>query len=309
MKIIIIIASLLLAVAAPVFGHVRWFVENEPPAIAWPVDSILFLLLAGSLFYVGALIGPFHRFDRFRAMPHWADWLIRGSLAITFLSSSSMGVWLAPNLSATPMLLDVQQVVGILLLANRRLGILALTIACGLAIFTSYFSLLIDYVFELVGVTLALAVWKQKPQLALFFLRTSLGLQLMTLAVHNKMINPALGIQFLLQHPYNFMDYFLSNFSDLHFVLAAGFAEFCFGLMFVLNKSVRVNGLIVCFFFSLTSVLMGLHELVGHLPIIMILIVLLVWGGGSSLPDLKRQLIMVWENMNRSAATLTKNIG
>ncbi len=280
MKKILLIVSFFFTL--PAYAHVRWFVEQEPPPIAWPVDAILFLLMAGALVYVGVLAGPMHRFDRFRSVPDWSETIIRYSLALSLVMSSYLGVWLAPNIPENAMLIHVQQVVGILMLANRRVGTGALFVLCIMSAFYVAMQLLVDYVFELLGVALALAAWKSNPRLGLMFLRYGLGLQLITLAVHNKFMNPALGMQFLVQHPFNFMQLVFENFTDLHFVLAAGFAEFCFGLMFLFNRSVRVNALIIGFFFMLTSIVMGIHELIGHLPILAVLIMLAVWGGGTT---------------------------
>lgn len=115
---------------------------------------------------------------------------------------------------------------------------------------------------------------------ALSLLRVGIGVQLLVLAVHNKLLNPELALAFINQNSfYNFMPLLgFERFCNLHFVLAAGIAEACFGIALIMNWSTRVIMIFVGGAFLTTSILTGLHELVGHLPFLGVTAVLLLVG-------------------------------
>jgi uncharacterized membrane protein YphA (DoxX/SURF4 family) len=70
-----------------------------------------------------------------------------------------------------------------------------------------------------------------------------------------------------------------SNFSNLHFVLAAGTFELLFGLLIAFGIATRYVTAVLSVFFLLTLFALGLTELVGHLPLIAIAVWLLHRGG------------------------------
>ena len=109
-------------------------------------------------------------------------------------------------------------------------------------------------------------------------LRIGLGLQLVVLAVHNKLYEPAATYFFLSEYPYyNFPQYLgWTEFTHLHFALAAGVFEAAFGIMLVLGLATRYVLLVVSFFFVSTGIISGFEEVMGHLPIFGVIAVLFV---------------------------------
>ena len=74
-----------------------------------------------------------------------------------------------------------------------------------------------------------------------------------------------------------------AEYNDLLFVFSAGLSELTFGILILLGIGTRFVILSVSCFFLLTSVLLGLHELVGHVPIVACCLVLFSLGGGESI--------------------------
>lgn len=116
----------------------------------------------------------------------------------------------------------------------------------------------------------------QGAEFGLVCLRVGLGLQLIILTIHDKLISPAYGLAFLIQYPHmNFLHYFGYPFSqDIYFVLCAGLAELCFGILLIFNIAARLALVLVVFFFTLSGVVLDISELIGHLPILVSAIIL-----------------------------------
>jgi len=283
------------ATPALAWGHVRWFVDSPSEAVSFPWGGLYLAIVAGGPLYCLALkylaatearyvAGAYRRF------PHWQrslkPWQLMSALVgLTFILNSINDVLLAPNLEfrSSDLLLNwAQLLTGIALILNisMRLGgtlILALLL---MLLFSHPLAIWVDYGFEFIGIGLCLILYRDR-QMALFYLRCGLGLQLMVLAVHNKWLNPQLGLEFLSHHPWNFMQMLgWTSFTDLAFVFSAGTTEFCFGLTLLLGWSSRLTTAIVSLFFLITAAVLGIHELIGHLPIIGAAIVLIVMGGG-----------------------------
>ncbi|WP_444912280.1 hypothetical protein [Microbulbifer sp. PAAF003] len=290
----------------PAWSHVRWFVQNDGNAVEFEWNWIYALVLLGGFLYcmVNRSLQSLETVAVHRVsnkFPNlWSDigrhkiWHITSALiGLTFVFNYFSGVLLAPNLefSATQSLVnEFQLVIGIVLILDvslRSSGYLIFALL--LSIMATYpFSIWIDYGFEFLGLSLAFILY-QKPGLGLLALRCGLGLQLMTLAVHNKWLNPHLGLEFLQHYHWNFMSNLgWHSFSDLTFVFSAGMAEFCFGLVILLGWSTRLATITVLSFFILTASILGVHELIGHLPILGAGILLVVFGGGSNLKDIRR---------------------
>lgn len=275
-------------------AHVRWFTEEQASTIAFTWQPIYFLILFGGALYC-LFCSAFNRTEtaiakRFPRIFHlWAaqlQWrLIAIMLGFTLLINCLTNVFLAPNLAAqglnsTANILQAIVAVGLITGLTPVIGGTLLLVFMAYAASITPLQQLIDYLPEFVAIALALILYKQ-TQLALAILRIGLGLQLIILAIHNKLLNPALGLAFLEQHPWNFMSLLkVEEFGDLEFVFAGGIAELCFGLMILFNWSTRFATLSITFFFTTTALLLGLHELVGHLPIMAAGIALISLGGG-----------------------------
>ncbi len=249
----------------------------------------------------------------------WVNSLLKFSVGIVLLANIIQGHFVAPNF-VLPELLQtraltyslVQALLILLLIINVSMFALALLVFSLLLFWFFPLSSAIDYAPEFIALALALFFtdsrrsdqvyqWKwwgdnysiSSPNLGLLILQFGLGLQLIILTFHDKFLAPGYGIAFLQQYPaFNFPHYFgMRSFTDIHFVFAAGMAELCFGLLLVCNLAPRLAQALVLLVFTLTGVVLGPEELVGHAPIIAAATVLLFNPGGSlSLPVADREL-------------------
>ncbi|MFQ5622605.1 MAG: hypothetical protein ACE5FS_04330, partial [Paracoccaceae bacterium] len=129
------------------------------------------------------------------------------------------------------------------------------------------------------GSSVPSARWTRRARehLAVVVLRSALGLQLAEEAIHNKLMNPDLGLKFLEDNSYyNFMQLLgFSEFSNLHFVFAAALAEITLAMLLIFGIATRFIVIILTGIFLITFALSGLHDLLGHLPIMAVLLLLL----------------------------------
>ena len=113
------------------------------------------------------------------------------------------------------------------------------------------------------------------------WLRVMLGAQLVVLAAHDKLLNPGISLAFVDMYPFvNFPALLGFDFTNLDFVFAAGLAETAFGIALMFNLASRAVSLAMFALFTITGVLFGLSEMLGHLPIIAILAAIFVQGSG-----------------------------
>jgi len=114
---------------------------------------------------------------------------------------------------------------------------------------------------------------------AVTVLRVLTGLSIVVVAFTEKLWNPAMGLAFLAEHPFNFFPALgLSAIGDPEFLFIAGVVELTFGLLLMSGVFVRLIILALWLPFNLTLPLLGWSELVGHLPIYGIMGLLLIWG-------------------------------
>jgi hypothetical protein len=299
------IAVLLSALSTSVHAHVKWFVANEGlfANSKFTLDAISLWVVLGAVgFLVVASWAEFNATGRFKRLLY-RPWLhnnymyrlIQGSVLILLLGNIIQGHFIAPNIpvphhSQTEPL--VQALLIILLVYSGALFSLATLFLCGALIYIYGFDIAIDYVFELAAIALAVGLCcephlfikkfapsqEQRFNYALTALRFGLGLQLCILTIHDKLLHPGLALQFLAEYPYfNFMRLAgLDFFSDIYFVLGAGLAEFCFGILLITNIAQRLASSCICFFFLLSGLVLGPAELLGHIPIFTAAIILLV---------------------------------
>ena len=290
----------------PASAHVRWFVQDTGRRASFPLDGLANVIVLGAvLFCIACYL--YHKKVTSRP-PYWLTlpwthsvkwWLLSASFAFMLLFCLTHGQFMAPNLPTDilddPAILVYLQGITVFFCLNlislqlAGLGLLALTFFA-LAVYP--LPVMIDYVFEFSGASLALILTGLQSdkfslriismprhnleQWAVFALRTGIGLQLMELSIHNKLLNPALGLAFLQEYHFNFMHAAgLQNFTDIYFVLMAGVAEFSFGLLIFFGIAVRLVTLITSLFFVTTMFVIGFHELAGHLPIFVFVLILL----------------------------------
>ena len=260
---------------------------------------------------VGKLLGsPIH-------LPGHLEWrLVSLLLGFMMLMNSHHGMLLAPNLPTSggftfQAAIIVQFVVGLLFISQLSFVLSAIGTLC-LAFITVIITpadIMIDYVFEFAGVIIAFyligpsmsridqllwpAASPRNKQLATAVLAMTLGLQLAELAIHNKLMNPGLALMFIDDNGYlNFMRMLgLTSFKNMYFVFAGGIAELTLGLLLVLGVAVRFVSIGIGAIFTLTAVIFGVHELIGHIPIMAIVLLIALRGSDASLIPLLRTIL------------------
>jgi hypothetical protein len=243
--------------------------------------------------------------------------MIASMAGVMLIGNALMGIYLAPNLdlpseSLVPIGAAAQILVGVLLLFQITFSICGALILVVALLTTALVppELLLDYVFEFVALGVALvligpayckldrALFNKigvNPQRFLHIplpaLRIGVGLTLIVLALHNKLLNPALTLAFLAEFNFNFMGMMgIAAFDDLHFAFAAGVGELTFGLLILFNMATRFVVACLSVFFVITMILLMPVELVGHLPLVAIAVMMVLRGGGAPLshPEPKR---------------------
>ena len=251
--------------------------------------------------------------------PFYIEWrLISILLGLMMLMNSHHGILLAPNLPTSgeftfQAALILQFVVGLLFISQlsfvlSAIGTFCLTVI--VAIITPP-SVMIDYVFEFAGIIIAFyligpsmcrldrilwpAASPRNNEIAVAVLTLSLGLQLAELAIHNKLMNPGLALIFIDDNGFlNFMRIFgLENFKNIYFVFAAGIAELTLGILLVLGIATRLVALGIGIIFSITAIIFGLHELLGHIPIMAVVLLIVLHGKGMGFLALLRANLWV----------------
>lgn len=315
---VLMIGACLAAICQPAYSHLRWFVEDSSSGanatFSFDIYTVGILVGAG-IFLALALLVDAHPRARALARRMRLANVVTGESAwrtiavlsgVMLLANAASDAFLAPNLVLDPPLIMLgriaQIVLGVLLISQLTFVVCGVVAIVAFLLGATQFPpmLMLDYVFEFAALGLGLifigpsinkldraivgrftANHESLRALAVPTLRIGLGLALMVLAVHNKFLNPNLGLAFQEEHAFNFMPWLgFEGFSNLHFVLAAGVAEFMFGLMLVTGVATRFISLSVGAFFLTTLIILGPIELVGHAPIIGIIMLLIIEGDG-----------------------------
>ncbi|WP_299019803.1 hypothetical protein [uncultured Photobacterium sp.] len=292
-------------------AHVRWFIaDGTNPDITLPYDTISLAIAIGTLTlfmfataisYIPILPNKFKAgltqpiVSAYPWMWYTLILVINCYLAVNLL----LGEFLAPNLYLSPQVaifgVLIQTAAIVLMAISVSLTGAAIVItSLGLFLFFPFF-IALDYVFEFLFVGLALifigpslnnndskfclslrqhkAAWRK---IAVHLVRIGLGLQLLELGIHNKLMLPGMALAFIDQNDYyNFFPLLnLVQISNLHFVFFVGISEIILGLLLITNLANRIIYGLLLTIFIITFVLSGLEELVGHMPIFTILVIL-----------------------------------
>jgi len=308
----------LLCFSQPSYAHVRWFIaDGTNPDVSLPFDTIALgiTLTTLSLFALAAL------FTRVPILPHplkvglthpvvtshpWLWYFLVLILNCYLAVNLLQGEFLAPNLYLSPqfalygVFIQATAIV-IMAISVSFTGVAIVLTSIALLLFFPFF-IALDYVFEFLFVGLSLIFigpslnrndyslcksWgKNKDQwrrIAVHLIRIGLGLQLLELGIHNKLMLPGMALAFIDQNDYyNFFPLLnLPQISNLHFVLFVGISETIIGLLLIANLANRIIYALLLAIFTTTFLLSGLEELVGHMPIFTILFILFLEGGSS----------------------------
>jgi len=200
------------------------------------------------------------------------------------------------------LMLYAQGIAGALLVVGFGLGAgaallvmvwICLTVTMGVADALSSLHLLGLAVFVLLSRSGRTA---QGLSIALWLVRVTLGISLITAALTEKLLDPRAALVFLQRYPgVNFMQDVGCDYSNRLFALSAGACEVIFGALLLCGWMTRATaaGLLTLLLLSnVYFVVAGcpheaLVEAVGHLPIIGALAVTLILGRGCSLTQLR----------------------
>lgn len=309
-------AVLLLPLSAS--AHVKWFVREdgehpmavshfslgEPAVLIW--IGVILAAVAMALLLDRFLPGPPEKLGRFacerrRQILHLFQVLVGLALLLTAVK----GAILAPHLEeagAVGLLLRfVEGGVGVLFIANKGVrpgaALMVALFAASTALFGFVSSL--EY-FNFLGIALFLFLVSSPAgslddrlhPYALPLLRIHTGIALGVLAWTEKLIDPNLAVRFLEKNQVNFMKALgIDLFSDRLFVLCAGCTELLFSIIFALGLITRINTLALAgflvasnlFFFIVGKTEEAFLELTGHLPLLAIAAILILYGGGTRL--------------------------
>lgn len=112
-------------------------------------------------------------------------------------------------------------------------------------------------------------------------LRILTGLSFVILGFMYKIYEPQYAVEFLKIHPINFMPALgFVNFDNDMFVLAAGLTEMLAGVLLIFGLLPRFVGGLLIALFTITLLMFGIYELLGHLPLYAAAIAFLLQGGG-----------------------------
>jgi uncharacterized membrane protein YphA (DoxX/SURF4 family) len=295
-------------------AHETWFVRTGHHAGEhFSMDVTNGFVLAGAaVLALSALV--LHRATPCRALeamlargerwlPTLTRWRIVAVLAgIMLMANSLSGQFLAPDFvlpgdRLVALGAAVQLVIGLLLVSLLSLpvaGVLISAVAIPMAAVYAPRGFLVDYLVEYLALAAAFLFagldssrgdrraprWMKRKSAALAALavpviRVGLGLTLILLSIHHKLIDPDLALTFLDTYDFNFMRHLgFTAFTNLHFVFAAGVMEITFGCLLLAGVATRfvAGGLAV--FLLTTLILLGPVELVGHLPLIAVTLLL-----------------------------------
>lgn len=280
-----------------IFAHVRWFVDGTPA-------SDIAGLTASEYFFIGIavlaavlglyLFGQSEKYKtfskwtdkKFRRLAPWVPTLTRMSVGLLLVVSAWSGYFLAPNITVSGDTFEylswISAGIGLLLISGIfvRLSAAAL-VAVYLFSFTQIESILLLEHVEYLGLAVYLIICGGgllTPKIfeehafdelqyykgyALPALRIGAGLSLATLALSEKLLNLPLAQAFLDHYDWNFMSSMQT--SDRTFIIVAGTIELIIGVALIFNVTSRLITLAVLGLFTLTALLLGLNEVVGHL--------------------------------------------
>lgn len=283
-----ILRYLMRAIALPAHAHVKWFVEEdvitqssvarysitEPSVLLWCGIVLAFLITA----YV------IQRFVHIR-FPKWTQWthvkrpliidIAIRILGLWLILTSIQGIVIAPHTHNT-WLVIIQACLGILLIT----GLLRRPAAICLVLFwiASMVFFGIDFLdaFYLIGI--AVLTWSPERPRSLYIVSATLGAALVMTAFNEKLLRPDLAVEFLRIHSWNFMPMLGIPYTDRLFILSAGVMEVIFGLLLMLGWVTRLTILGIAPILLLTATLLGPKEVLGHLPIFVIAVLLLIYG-------------------------------
>jgi len=257
-------------------AHVKWFVNatetesihvdhfhfTEPAVLVWCLIIIGFIALAWYL-------NRYERqwFQHLRLPYYWQ--IFSSIIGLSLLLAAAYGTLLTPEYHSADTvsmgLLYLEYITAVLWCSTLLPGIASLTLVLLYSgmVWRYGWDNMADHVFWL-GVALY-PWWKVTG------LRIMAGASLVIVACHEKLLNPALSTAFLAGHHWNFMQQLgLDWFDDRLFVLSAGMVELLIGVLLMLGWCQRTTAVVLAGFMTITAIILGPSEVIGHLPFVAI---------------------------------------
>ena len=307
------------AVATPAAAHEAWFVEHpdryplDPSALLSPltVAGALVALVVAVLWRAAAARLPSPELVALRPLARLVPWvprLLGVHLGVSLLALTLTGAVLDPSVQAPAgaagaAVLLPQVAVGVLLVLGIAVRPAALAVVAAgpvLVVLHGPRSLLLCAV--LVGIALFLAIVPPQRSRggradlclsclrpAVLLLRVGAAVSLISLAVVEKLANPAMGVAMLEQQPVLNLLAPVGVTAE-QFVVLAGCVELLFGLLVLSGAAPQVVGLVAAVPFTASLALFGTTELVGHLPVYGVLLAFVVLGSSPATADALRRL-------------------
>ncbi len=281
----------ILSIPAIALAHAKWLVEESeeiiegkhgtidfyswqsPEVLAWCAIGLIVIIAA---LFIDAHSRPIRTLEVFVATHR--NIINRVAQAVLGIFLVSVGLFwnvvIMPSIEVNDPVLVVlkvaQIVIGILLILNLfpRIATACLLILCALVTLPHGLEAVLEnailfslaaYFFIIHSSTKSIPAFLKIY--ALDIVRIGTGISLITLAFTEKLLYPEWSLQFLAEHPWNFMMPLFPWFSDNLFVLSTGFAEMLFGIVFILGYVPRITTIFISLFFmaSVTAMLIQSH--------------------------------------------------
>jgi hypothetical protein len=304
------------AVPDLILAHALWFTDGEPPYDwAFAFETLSLAALFGAI--VGAIV--WRAVARFFPRPElsllsflgrlgpWIPRLLAVHAGVSLLAQASRSEFLVPALELPPVWWGIalgilEGIVGVWLISGWKVRPAAwLLVAAGPLGMLGYGIVPIVERADLLGIGLFLALLPpddsrpggriqidpEQIRVALFGLRTLVGVALIVLAYTEKLARPELSLEFLDRYPaFNILQGLGGlvgvEVSDLVFIQFAAGVEILFGLLLISGALPQLTVIAAGIPFNATLFFLGATELIGHLPIYGAMLALLVYG---SRPD------------------------
>jgi hypothetical protein len=292
------------------FAHERWF-EFEPVSSDWgfltETATLLLLAIAVALTLAVRLIAHFwpgKDIEFLARLVPWMPFAIRIHLAISMVGLLSLGYYLSPAMDLPKewwsFLYGAVMVVVAITMATgwyAREGAALLVIAGPIGIVAFDWVPVLSRL-DLLGLALFVLIagpgrWSADVETkrchetspteharAIWWLKVAAGIALIVVALDEKLVNPDLAVAFLEDHEnFNVVQSLLGiEMSAIEFIRLAGAVEVLFGLLLLSGALPQLIVLVAAVPFNATLWYFGANELMGHLPIYVTLLAVLVYG-------------------------------
>lgn len=294
-------------------AHVKWFTEKEPEKI--PIEQILsieFIVLSLLIALFLALLSQFIpqlmkipgvtkidlKLDGFRK---YSRYILKYGTALSFILQVVNGTMFAPEFTIHHnwQTILMWSIIVLLLIPHHLATKLAAALMFALFLhiwgYSGWFHML-DYGFYIAIIGVLMVEKTKLDRIAFPFLYLGTGLSLCWVAVE-KWVYPMMTIDII--HRHNVPTF---GFAPELFIVLSAFIEFVVGYLLVVGILNRVLAVALTILFTLTTMIFGYTEVVGHAMIHIVLLIFIIEGVSFYYPPVKMhktrldQMIFVFLN-------------